>query len=484
MTSFTKDDAAKALELLADTAALRHDALNAFPTAPIHPDHDEESDSDCPIIDIFVGIGGEEALLKMTNFTRPEFERIYGKITEFVTMNWKVGRGRTTPHKAKDKFFMMLSTLKRGGHSDYMASVFRTKGSVFQRMVKSFLLLVSEHLYDGIVVEIQGRNKMKHLASKNKLFMHHPYALYATDVTFQQTNRPSENHQERKISYSAKHKLYGYKMEVSVLSTGLAACASHHRPGLVSDLTMFREMHEFHKTATEKRSDQLAIPEHGLLRSKYPNNWAILADKGYQGAADELRVLCPKKKKPHRMLSFDNEEGNRELSSDRVVVENYFGRMTRLWEVKSCKYRWAEELYDPIVQACVVLTNIYMFWHPLRDQDNERYQQLRSKWYTIGEGVLKKRPSKSGTRSETAARGRGRRRGWGRVPGRSRGRARRTGREATLSARGRIDATQGWRISSTDTPNNLVREDKFADDEPVSTPSTGTRRVVRRSKGT
>ena len=41
MTSFTKEDAAKALELLADAAALRHVALDAFPTAPIHPDHDE-----------------------------------------------------------------------------------------------------------------------------------------------------------------------------------------------------------------------------------------------------------------------------------------------------------------------------------------------------------------------------------------------------------------------------------------------------------
>ena len=306
-------------------------------------------------------------------------------------MNWNVGRGRKTPHKAKDVFFMMLSTLKTDGHWDYMASMFRIKGFVFQRMVKSFLLLVSEQLYDGMVVEIRSRNTMKHLASKNRLFKHHPHALYAIDVTFQQTNRPSGNHQDSKISYSAKHKLYGYKMEVSVFPTGLAACASHHRPGSVSDLTMFREMHEFHKTATEKGSDQLTIPDHGLLRSKYPNNWAILADKGYQGDADELRVLCPKKKKPHRMLSVDDEEGNRELSSDRFIVENYFGRMNGLWEVTSRKYRWAEELYDPIVHACVALTNIHIFWHPLRDQDGERYQQLRNKWYTIGEGVLKKK---------------------------------------------------------------------------------------------
>ena len=199
-----------------------------------------------------MGIRGEEALLKMTNFTQPEFERIYSKITKFVTMNWNVGRGRKTPHNAKDVFFMMLSTLKTGGHWDYMASMFRIKGSVFQTMVKSFLLLVSEQLYDGMVVEIRGRNAMKHLASKNKLFKHHPHALYATDVTFQQTNRPCGNHQESKISNTAKHKLYGYKMEDSVFPTGLAACASHHRPGSVSDLTMFREMHEFHKTATEK----------------------------------------------------------------------------------------------------------------------------------------------------------------------------------------------------------------------------------------
>ena len=315
----------------------------------------------------------------MINFTRPEFERIYSKITEFVTMNWNVGRGRKTPHKAKDVFFMMLSTLKTGGQWDYMANMFRIKVSVFQRMVKSFLLLVSEQLYEGMVVDIRGRNTMKHLASKNKLFTHHPHALYATDVTFQQTNRPSGNHQESTISYSAKHKLYGYKMEVSVFPTGLAACASHYCPGSVSDLTMFRELHEFHKTATEKGSDKLTIPDHVLLRSKYPNNWAILADKGYQGAADELRVLCPKKKKPRKMLSVDDDNGNRELSSDRVIVENYFGRMTGLWEITSRKYRWAEELYDPIAHACVALTNIHIFWHPLRDQDGERYQQLRNK---------------------------------------------------------------------------------------------------------
>ena len=133
-------------------------------------------------------------------------------------------------------------------------------------------------------------------------------------------------------------------MKISVLPTGVAACASAHRPGSVSDLTIFREMYEFHKTATEKGMDDRNIRDHGPLRSKYPNLWAVSTKKGYQGAADELRVLYLKKKKPHKMLSVDDEQDNKYLSSDRVIVENYFGRMNSLWEITSRKYSWAEEL--------------------------------------------------------------------------------------------------------------------------------------------
>ena len=74
------------------------------------------------------------------------------------------------------------------------------------------------------------------------------------------------------------------------------------------------------------------------------------------------------------MLSVDDEEENNELLSDRVIVEHFFGRMNGLWEVTSRNYRWAEEFYDPILHLCVGLTNTNIFWHPLRDQDRERYQ--------------------------------------------------------------------------------------------------------------
>ena len=36
------------------------------------------------------------------------------------------------------------------------------------------------------------------------------------------------------------------------------------------------------------------------------------------------------------------------------------------------------------------LTNIHICMHPLRDADGENYQNLRNKWFTIGEVGIKK----------------------------------------------------------------------------------------------
>ena len=173
--------------------------------------------------------------------------------------------------------------------------IFRIKGSVFQRLMKSFLDIVSPFLYDTQVTDRAGRITMRQLSSQGKQFRNHPHALYATDVTFQQSNRPSGNHEESKLYFSAKHKLNGLKVEVSVLANGLAIGSSLHRPGSISDLTIFREAFEWHKTASKKSPEDNVVSDHGPLRSQYPGMWAILTDKGYQGAQDDLRVLLPTK---------------------------------------------------------------------------------------------------------------------------------------------------------------------------------------------
>lgn len=81
---------------------------------------------------------------------------------------------------------------------------------------------------------------MRKLIQRNTLFKTYKLARYATDVAFQQNNRPSGNHEEAKKFFSGKHKLNRYKSEVSVLPHGLAVSVSKHYPGSVSDIDIFK----------------------------------------------------------------------------------------------------------------------------------------------------------------------------------------------------------------------------------------------------
>ena len=83
---------------------------------------------------------------------------------------------------------------------------------------------------------------MDKLYESRRKFLQDPMALYAADVTFQPSFRPSENMEEGNKYFSGKHKQYGYKVEVSVLPNGLALCCSEHEPGSVFDLTLFQRM--------------------------------------------------------------------------------------------------------------------------------------------------------------------------------------------------------------------------------------------------
>ncbi|KAG2761239.1 hypothetical protein PC129_g23268 [Phytophthora cactorum] len=77
----------------------------------------------------------------------------------------------------------------------------------------------------------------EHMEADNT-FTNYPYALYATEVKFQTAYRPGGRFTEQKVFFSAKHKLYGFKIERSVAPPGVAVDVSDHSPGSTSDLAM------------------------------------------------------------------------------------------------------------------------------------------------------------------------------------------------------------------------------------------------------
>ena len=61
-----------------------------------------------------------------------------------------------------------------------------------------------------------------------------------------------------------------------------------------------------------------------------------------------VRVVHPAKRSRNRSLSREEESFNRKVASDRIILENVFGRLCTLWRIIGCKFRWAEDLYDTI----------------------------------------------------------------------------------------------------------------------------------------
>lgn len=377
--------------MLSDAATRHRNDIQSYATGPSPSDSEDDDSSSSPVMDAFYANGGAESICQMTNFTPSEFSTIWSGIETHVLSTWNTGRGRKSSQQPKDVLFMLLTVLKHAGHWDFLGKMFHIKGPTFEKLIYGFLSCISEVLYSTFVDEFRERATMARAVQQGKLFTEFPYCMYATDVTFQQTNRPSGNIQEAKLYFSGKHKLYGYKTEVSVGPRGYAVNCTLHKPGSVADIDIFYGNETFHRHATEKTESDADLQLDGSPFDQSENEWGILADKGYQGSAQLLRVIHPKKKPPRGSLSDSDKEFNRNVSSDRIIVENFFGRMCSLWGLMSHKYRWNEDRYDLFFSACVAFTNVHVRYNPLRSSDSDFYGTVRNRLHAIGVETSRKR---------------------------------------------------------------------------------------------
>ncbi len=88
--------------------------------------------------------------------------------------------------------------------------------------------------------------------------------------------------------------LYGYKTEVSVALTGLAIDTTDHKPGNISDLVIFQVNLQCHQEGLIKYGEDADLPDPSTS-TKFPDSWAVLMDKGYQGAQQQICGIIPKK---------------------------------------------------------------------------------------------------------------------------------------------------------------------------------------------
>lgn len=181
--------------------------------------------------------------------------------------------------------------------------------------------------------------------------------------------------------YSGKHKFHCLKSEVGhVPGSGVAMRISTNLPGSRHDFDIYSAnvggwISNLKKTPEEKQRD-----------GTNHDYWQQLADKGYQGAnaLPNVRMATPHKAMGRKKLTAAQVAENRRIATDRIVCENFYGRLKMLWAIMRNRWRFGRARYSRTFGNCVALVNHHiLIGNPLRAEEQTWYrshlQQLKSK---------------------------------------------------------------------------------------------------------
>jgi hypothetical protein len=103
----------------------------------------------------------------------------------------------------------------------------------------------------------------------------------------------------------------------------------------------------------------------------------IFADKGYIGFNDSplVKLVTPHKKPQHGFLSDAQIRSNQRLSSARVVVENYFGRLATRFHIIVRRWGFDDALYPIVFGICWALANhdVLLGGEALQSAEGDQY---------------------------------------------------------------------------------------------------------------
>ena len=85
--------------------------------------------------------------------------------------------------------------------------------------------------------------------------------------------------------------------------------------------------------------------------------------------------------KPIRVkFTVEDTQRNFRVSSDRVLIKNYFGIVTALWKTSRSTYQWIESNYDSITRLPFSLTDFHVSLMILSASDGNFISRL---WQNI-----------------------------------------------------------------------------------------------------
>lgn len=114
--------------------------------------------------------------------------------------------------------------------------------------------------------------------------------------------------------------------------------------------------------------------------SNFARSWAIMADKGYTGADRHCNAVLPWRTN-RRGEQFNQallRSRNQNISRNRIICENFYGRLKSVFAIAGEKYRGSLSEYTLFHDLAVALTNFHITLHPLRQTDIEMHRRILS----------------------------------------------------------------------------------------------------------
>ena len=172
------------------------------------------------------------------------------------------------------------------------------------------------------------------------------------DASLIETRRPVV---DQRTQYSGKHKKHGTKVQVITSCNGLAMSITTGIVGSRHDYAAFRDsgVAEMFAEKCWRGGEQVEICR------------GVMADGGYQGIQAYIEATIPHRRPRGGELSDDQHEFNRRMSTLRIIVENFFGRLKSYWRILSW-YSGSRHHLNNIIVVCSALTNILLIRYPLR----------------------------------------------------------------------------------------------------------------------
>lgn len=228
-----------------------------------------------------------------------------------------IGAGHPFKHALKNRLLMLLIYYKLYLTSTLAAYLFDLNQTNILKNIRILEPLVCEVL----PLPKKLAHKTRRLRTLDEIDAIFPGFKAFLDSTEQPIPRPKNKHKQ-KTFYSGKKKKHTVKTQIGVNKNGLIVHKAKHTKGSTHDYALFRRSH-------------LALP----------SNVELGLDLGYDGAQVDfpnLKCKVPfKRRSPGRgkrgvkakPLSLEQQAFNRELSSERVVVEHIFSRVKkfRIW---------------------------------------------------------------------------------------------------------------------------------------------------------